>query len=379
MIRVFHLITSLDTGGAEMMLNKVSAGLDKKRFSQTVACLKPMGDVGPLIQEGGVPAWSLGLSRSRPNPLVLGKLLADIRNFSPHILMTWLYHADLAGLGISRFFPSMKLVWNLRCSQMDMRRYSRTSALVRRVCARFSHIPDLVVANSRAGILAHEALGYDAGRFQIIANGFDTKAFAPDPALQTALRQKWGIPHDAPVMGMAARFDPMKGQRFFLKVASAVAKSLPKARFLMCGKDVDKDNRTLMAWAREYKVENKLVLMGKLDDMNTFYNLLDVFCLCSDHGEGFPNVLGEAMSCGRPGVVTDVGDSREIVARAGAVVRPDDVDAYTNAVLEILSQSPAERRAMGQAARSRIKKKYSIKSIVCEYEKTFEKLAPNGL
>src|SRR5262249_27075309 len=99
---------------------------------------------------------------------------------------------------------------------------------------------------------------------------------------------------------------------------------------------------------------------------------LDVAVSSSAFGEGFPNVIGEAMSCGVPCVVTDVGDSSFVVGDTGQVVAPRDSEALANALRGMLEMRESQRREMGLSARRRIVEKYSLDAIVRQYESLYQ-------
>jgi glycosyltransferase involved in cell wall biosynthesis len=95
----------------------------------------------------------------------------------------------------------------------------------------------------------------------------------------------------------------------------------------------------------------------------------------SSFGEGWPNVVGEAMACGVPCVVTDVGDACAIVGETGRVVPPADPEALARAWAELLAFPEEQRRALGAAARERIAAYFSLEQVVERYQALWEELA----
>jgi len=102
--------------------------------------------------------------------------------------------------------------------------------------------------------------------------------------------------------------------------------------------------------------------------MGRLYSAFDIATLSSAFGEGCPNVLGEAMSCGVPCVATDCGDAAEIVGQTGAVVAPRDPDALAAAWDRLITLGPDGRRSLGASARERILRSYNIVTVVRRYE-----------
>ncbi|MBE3143162.1 MAG: glycosyltransferase, partial [Planctomycetes bacterium] len=98
------------------------------------------------------------------------------------------------------------------------------------------------------------------------------------------------------------------------------------------------------------------------------YNALDICCSTSIFGEGFPNVVGEAMACGIPCVVTDVGDSAMVVGETGRVAPVSDIEALAQALRTMILLSDAERSALGEMARQRILSNFSLQRMISNTE-----------
>ena len=96
---------------------------------------------------------------------------------------------------------------------------------------------------------------------------------------------------------------------------------------------------------------------------------LDILALASAWGEGFPNVIGEALACQVPVVATDVGDSALIVGDSGVIVPPGDAEAFANALVKMSELGPQGRKALGFAGRNRGKENYGLKEISARYDK----------
>ena len=375
MIRVVHLITGLNTGGAEMMLAKLVAGLDRAEFASHVVTLLGEGPLAERVRAAGVPVDSLGLARGAMDPRALWRLARLLRRVRPQVVQTWLYHADLLGIVAARLAGTGRVVWNLRCSNMDFSHSGRLTRYTVAACARLSPLPEAVVTNSRVAVDVHRALGYCPRRVEVIPNGFDLERFAPDPAAREAVRAGLGVPALAPRVGRAARVDPQKDHETFLRAASAVAQARPDAHFALLGDGTGPDGAGLSALLREAAPGLRLHRLGRRDDVARVLAGLDVAVLSSAYGEGFPNVVGEAMACAVPCVVTDTGDSAEVVGGTGRVVPPRDAQALAGAVLGLLALPAGERQALGQAARERVGERFSLPAVVRQYAALYRLVA----
>ena len=373
MIRIVHVISDLDTGGAEVMLTKLVGAMDRARFSNTVISLTDGGQLGEQIESSGVAVHTLGMKRGRPDILALPRLIRLFKTIKPTIVQSWLYHADLLSTLAVKFSSSPILVWNVRCSDMDLKRYPPLTRWVQRVLAHWSATPAAVIVNSEAGKQQHERLGYHPRRWDVIPNGFDTQRFHPNSSVRLSLRKEWHVPEDAVVVAIVARVDPMKDHETFLNAAQEVSKARQNVCFLLAGKDT----QTLAPAVAAMGLTDQVRLLGYRNDVECLLPVVDVLCLSSAFGEGFPNVLGEAMACGIPCVSTDVGDARGIIADTGLIVPARDPAALAQAIIDLIDRGPAARGHLGRAARERIETEYSLPRIVERYTALYSALSFN--
>ena len=368
MIKVVHLITDLDLGGAESMLARLVRGLNSDRFQNHVISLVNPGPPGETIQSAGIVVSSLQMKRGIPDPLALFRLYRHFKAIRPDILQTWLYHADFLGLLVGKLAGVPIILWNIRCSEMDMTQYSPWSRVVRWILGKMASVPNAIVVNSQAGRQSHEALGYRPKFWQVITNGFDLDQFYPNPEARTQLRKQWGLPMDAVVIGLICRYDPMKDHLNFLHAAHYLLQTFPETHFVMAGKGVDPQNLNLVQVMRNLEVTGNLHLLGERRDVPVLLAGLDILTSSSAFGEGFPNIVGEAMACGVPCVVTDVGDSACMVSTTGKVVKPKDSKALASAWEELILLGQEGRQKLGWAARQRIQDHFDLKKVVAQYE-----------
>jgi|CXWL01.1.fsa_nt_gi glycosyltransferase involved in cell wall biosynthesis len=372
MIRIVHVISDLDTGGAEVMLAKLVRAMDRDRFSNTVISLTDRGQLSEQIESSGVAVHTLGMKRGRPDILALPRLIRLLRALNPTIVQSWLYHADLLSTVAVKFSGSPVLAWNVRCSDMDLTHYPPLTRWVQRILARWSATPAAVIVNSEAGKQQHQRLGYCPRRWDVIPNGFDTQRFHPDSSVGLSLRKEWQVPDDAVIVAHVARVDPMKDHPTFLNAAQEVSKARQNARFVLVGKDTE----TLAPAVAARGLTDRVRLLGYRSDIERLLSGVDVLCL-SSVGEGFPNVLGEAMACGVPCVSTDVGDARSIVADTGLIVPVRDPVSLAHAIIEMIDLGPVGRERLGFAARARIELEYSLPRIVDRYTAFYSNLSSN--
>lgn len=354
------------------MLTRLVSRTDRERFISVVVSMTGAGTLGPLLTGAGIRLETLGLRRGWADLRGVVRLMRILRARRPQIVQTWLYHADLLGLVARWLGYAPCLIWNIRGSE------SIGSSGVRLALSRCSAMPDGVIVNSLAGQRFHEGLGYRPKRWELIPNGFDTRVLRPDAAARGRLRAELGIPETAVAIGLAARYHPMKDHANFLAAAALLAQRRPDVVFLLVGSGITPRNRELATAIEAHGLTQRVRLLGERQDMNAIYPAFDIATLSSAFGEGFPNVIGEAMSCGVPCVATDSGDSAEILGHTGLVVMRRNPAALAAAWEELAGLGPEGRRSLGLKARDRIVRDYDLTTIIARYEALYEEFAATG-
>lgn len=371
------VISGLDTGGAEMMLLKVLERLGPG-FSPHVISLTPRIEIGPRIRALGIPVESLGMHPGIPDPRAILRLARRLRELKPDVVHTWMYHADLLG-GLAARLAGMPAVgWAIHHSNLSPAANKRSTLAVARACSRLSHcLPDRILCCSEVARKVHVEYGYATDKMMVVPNGFDLSLFRPDRFARNAVRQELGLDPDVPLVGLIGRFDPQKNHAGFLQAAGLLHRKMSEVHFLLAGKGVDRGNAKLLQGIEESDLHGFTHLLGLRTDVPRLMAALDVL-VSSSIGEAFPNVLGEAMGCCVPCAVTDVGDSAWIVGDTGWVVPVGDMAGLAKAMEELLAMPPAERKILGERARTRVSEKFEIGSIVEQYKVFYAELAALG-
>lgn len=305
----------------------------------------------------GVRVVSLG-KRGRWDALpFLWRLLRELRAARPDVVHGYLSGANELSL-LGRLVGA-RVVWGLRSSEREGAAGDPLARLIFRAGAALSSLADLIIANSDAGRRYHVANRYAGRRIAVVHNGIDTVRFRPDPEGRRALRAAWGVGEGEPLVGIVGRLERQKGHPNFLRAAGVLAARRPEARFVCVGEGPGVYTAELRALAEAEGLAGRLVWAGASDAMPAVYSALDVLVSAS-RSEGFANAIAEAMACGVPCAVTDVGDSALVVGAAGAVASPDDPAALAGAIEGLLASPLAERAALGRRARQRIEAEFSV-------------------
>ncbi len=379
MIKVMHVITTLGPAGAETMLCRLASGMDASRFENEVVSLTGILDLADRMQRIGVRVRTLGMKASVPNPLLVLRLAQWIRGSKPDLIQTWMCHANFVGAFAARLAGNVPVVWGIHDSGLDSSMGNRRTMLVDRACALLSRkYAARIVCCCEASLRFYKELHYAPEKLEVIPNGFDVEQFKPDPAAHASLREELGIPAETLLIGIAARFHPHKDHHNFIEAAARLHKELPAVHFLLCGLDITWQNSQLAEWIEAAGLRDCCHLLGVRQDVSRLFAGMDIATTAS-RCEAFPIVIGEAMACGTPCVVTDVGDSALIVDDTGSVVAPGDPDALAEAWRKLIEAGPEVRRRLGMAARRRVQQHFALPAIVERYQTIYAQLAAGAL
>ena len=295
----------------------------------------------------------------------LGSLFRVLDEEQPDVLYGFLPVANLMACLTRLRGPKLKLAWGVRASDVDLARYDWLSGLTYWLERRFSRCPNLIVANSKSGRRYAVSHGFpDNDHFIVIPNGIDVDHFRPDARLRGALRAEWGVMTHETLVGIVARLDPMKDYPNFLEAAANLARRERGLRFVSVGGGPENYEAVLQEQARALGLNERMIWAGPRADLPAVYNALDLLVSSSAFGEGFSNVLGEAMACGVPCVATDVGDAREILGDGDTVVQPCNPEALVTGILALLDRLRLEGASLGAQARRRVAENFSVEMLV---------------
>lgn len=360
-IRVMQIITDLDIGGAEIMLTRILPMVRRLGIDAEVVCLAGSGALDERLKADGFRVTHLNMKPGRPSFSAFFNLLQAIRRFKPTLIHSWLYHADLMA-SFAAMFCRVPVIWSIHNSEFRPDVKISTRLVVELLATMSSRVPAEILSCSRTASALHVQRGYRADRIHYLPNGFDTDLFAPDDAARVSVRAKYDINDETILIGNVARFDPQKNHRGLIQAFAAAAKEHADVKLLLAGREMTAENDELIGWIHEAEIDDRVILVGEQRDIPAILNAMDIFVL-SSISEAFPLTLGEAMSCGRYCITTDVGDSAEIVRYAGEIVR--NADELSAAILKGIELGAEERRAIGNAARLRIQNYFSMERM-CE-------------
>jgi glycosyltransferase involved in cell wall biosynthesis len=359
---VLFLLSNLSVGGSERKITRMANRLKDDGLSVVVACLN-----GPYTLESS-------LSRDLP----LHKL--DRRGkFS--LAAVW----RLRQL-IRRERPATVVAVNLyqalyvACATMLLSRPPRTVALVntstflgsvwikrlyQAVLTRFDHTVHGSQVQRAFWLTSRRA----EEKSSVIYNGVDSASFEPTVAFEAAkrLREKLGVKPSAFLIGTVGRLAPEKNQDVLLTTLRRLRVARVDAHLVIAGGGPLK--QLLQRRAVALEVADRVHFIGEVDDVRPVLAALDLFVLPSVAVESFSNAALEAMSMGRPVILSDIGGAREMINDGveGYVVSPTELAARLPALCAALYAEPRKRLQMGQAARARAVSCFSVSAMSAAY------------
>ena len=368
--KVLHVITGLDDGGAEGVLTRLC--LNSHAFEHVVVSLTNEGKYGLQLKTNGIKVYSLEMVPGRPSVRKLYQLTKWIKSEKPQVVQTWMYHSDLFGGIAARFAGVQNVFWGVRHSTLDKNNSKRLTRTIARICSVLSYIvPRKIICCAEKAKEVHAGIGYQKSKLVVIPNGFDTAKFSPDAIGRDKVRKEFRISTFVPLIGMVGRFAEQKDHSNLMNSLAILKSGLNSFRCLLVGTNLDSANQGLIELLDFHGLSDYVFLAGPRSDIAQIMNAIDIHVLSSNGGEGFPNVVAEAMACGTPCISTDVGDAKLIIGNAGLTCPTSQPSALADAMLILLKEFYEETHkwnARKEYCREIIKKEYSIEKFVERFE-----------
>lgn len=366
-MNVLHVINGLEDGGAEAVLYR----LCKHDHSNTyhVVSLSSSGKYGPMLEALGVTVTTLNLSPTRPSPLAFFRLVRLVRHVMPDVVQTWMYHSDLFGGLATRVAGTRSVVWGVHHTTLEPGKSKKTTICVAKLLAILSWcVPAIVVVCAQRAMAVHETVGYDPSKMRVIPNGYDLADFRPGLDPQSELKKSVCSDKLMPLIGTVGRFELQKDHANLLDALALLVERGVQFKCVLVGKGLDSSNHEIVEGISKRGLSDYVQLLGQRNDIPYVMNALD-FHVLSSSAEGFPNVVAEAMACGTPCIVTDVGDAAYIVGDTGWVVPPRDAIALAAAISAAIEEfnDAGKSNERSLRARGRIEGKFSIERMVVAY------------
>lgn len=367
-----HIITCLDNGGAESVLYRLVSVSPKNHH---VVSMMGLGKYGPILKEAGVAVTCLNMPSGRVNFRGLFRLYSLLKKEKPMVVQTWMYHADLLGGLVARIAGVKNVHWNIRHSELEPGKSKRSTIFVAKACAFLSRwIPLKIICCAEKAMQVHARYGYDKSKMVVINNGYNLSLFKPDSDARNRVRAELKLSDDTLLLGMVGRFNVQKNHKGLLDSLRQLKEQEVEFKCALVGAGMNQVNADLSTWIEKAGLVNDVLLLDQRSDIPAIMNAMDIHVFSSSFGEGFPNVLAEAMACGTPCVTTDVGDAALIVGETGWVVPVNDTDSFSNAVYMAVnewSENFIAWESRKNSAIKRVEDNFSLAKMVDAYHRVW--------
>jgi glycosyltransferase involved in cell wall biosynthesis len=365
-MKIVHIITGLKDGGAEAVLFRLCK--HDHANQHFVVSLTGEGKYGLMLEALGVSVFSMNMQPREPTPLAFIRLVRFLRKVKPDVVQTWMYHSDLFG-GLAAWLANIKtVIWGIHATTLEHGKTSITTIWIVKLLAKLSWwLPVGIVACAQRSIEVHEKLGYNRSKMCYIPNGYDLLDFWPGLDPQGELKSTLVSVQCQPLFGSVGRFDPLKDHTNLLDALVILRDLDYQFLCLLVGTGMDSSNSLITESIAKRGLSDYVQLLGRRNDIPHIMNALD-FLVLSSSAEAFPNVVCEAMACGTPCVVTDVGDAAYIVNDTGWVVPPKNPRLLASSIMKAFEELYSDSWNLRcNASRRRIADNFSVQQMIKNY------------
>ncbi len=373
MIKIAHISTGLETGGAEVQLTRLLESLDKNKFEMIVISLDKETYLADKIRdELKIPVYSLGLKQ---NPLNIRKAYSILKEFNPDVIHGTMYEGGVVGTLFNKFLPKKPaVIWTVHEPLEHYDKEPIRKRMQLRLWGLISDKPDCMMYVSNLNKDQHLAWGFKNRKALVIPNGVETSRCFPNKPKGMEIRESLGILQEAFVIGKVARFHRQKNHIGFLHSAALLHKTHPDVHFMLVGTNVDNNNVELTTLVKELGLEECVHMLGNRQDIPDVVNAFDLATLTS-FGEAFPLTLGEAMVSEVPCVATDVGDNDYIIGDTGLITPVNNDKAMAQAWQKMVEMDKGDFTKLGKAARQRTLDNFTLEQQVNQHDDLYTTLA----
>ncbi|AFL69154.1 glycosyltransferase [Sulfurospirillum barnesii] len=372
MIKLVLSIRSLNLGGAERQFIELVKQIDKTKFDIYV-CTMYGGILEDEVKK--IPAITYINLEKKGRYDVLSFFIryrAYLASIHPDVIYSFLPEMNLFSFTCKPLHT--KIIWGFRASNMDFKQYGLMAKWLFFLQKILSKRVNCIITNSYASQRFHTQEGFMMEQSCVIPNGIDTQRFCPNALKTVTCKKQYGVGHGQIIVGLVARIDVMKGHEIFVRVAKKLLEENERFCFVAIGSGDEAIKQACQSILGQDH-QARFIWLDAVENIEDYYVGLDICCSTSLFGEGFSNVIAEAMGCEVPCIVTDVGDSKMIVGEWGIVIPPNDEEALYDAILQMASM---ERAQMAKESRKRVENYFSLSEMAMRTENVLLQVLDNA-
>jgi len=345
---VFHIISSTNVGGAEMMLKKYLNCKHRDSTDVIVISLTGIGDIGRSIyQELDIKVLGLKMDTLAGMLTAIPKFLKLLFSHKPRFVISWMYHANLFAFFLTSF-GNYRRVWNIRCGLSDIAYWPFKRRLVLGVSKIFSSRVDKVIFNSHRAKDEHVKYGFKESNISVVYNGFNQAEY--DISTGKLSRKTLGIPKSSFLIGSFGRNVQVKRMHDLLNICKELRSMNIPTELLFIGRFFDTE--VFQKKINDANLDRYVHIIREVKIIAPYYKLLDAFCLCSE-SEGFPNVVGEAAYSKVPIIASDISDLKRNFLETWQVSDIGEISGFVKSALKIYKMDNDEKQTLVQSQYNR--------------------------
>ncbi len=368
--KILHIITGLELGGTETTLKKLAIKQNQcEENDLLIISLRSIGKIGLILKQNGIQVKALNINSIFSLASGIIRLRTEIKNFSPSIVQTWLYHADLIG-GLTAYSLGIKKIfWGIRSTDISFSS-GLTTIFIQRICVVLSYfIPYKIIVAAEESKKFHINIGYCKKKMIVINNGFEVPSTRIKSRGFNSLNKILGINKNDFILGSVGRYTPVKDHATLISAVSSLFMDYKNLKILLIGHGLDYKNKELIELIKKTGFLERFILLGKRES-RFYYSLMNIFCLHS-RSEGFPNVLCEALLYNLPCIATNVGDAKKILNQYGFIIQPNNIIELREHIKKIINMDKKEINRLTHGSDRSIIKRFSISSIEKKYKSVY--------
>jgi glycosyltransferase involved in cell wall biosynthesis len=365
-MKVLHIITGLGLGGAEGVLFRlVSNDKSNKHF---IISLSGKSYYSEKLVDKGYDVYHINFYNKLNFILKFRDLLLLIKIIRPTHIQTWMYHSNFLSIFLKPFFMKVPFFWNIRATHSFTFSTSQLNIIQLFLSLFSSIIPKKIICCSESVKVNHIRY-FNNSKLIVVNNGFDTflNNFEPNRAV---FRNSLNLGKDAAIFGMACRYHPQKDFHTLFESLSLIkSRGINDFKIVLVGSNINYHNFELVNIIKGYNLENHVLLNGISNNIKEFFGVIDLYFMTSSYGEGFPNVIAEAMACGIPCISTNVGEAINIINSLGSIVEPQRPEMYADEIIKFLKfmEDKTSFKELKIKCREFIELNYGLSKMVLEY------------
>jgi glycosyltransferase involved in cell wall biosynthesis len=366
-VNIIHIIPGMKMGGAEKALLRLI--INSPKCNHHVLSLTRGGAMHEVFLKNNISVKVFDFDKSFF--LSFRGVISFMLDQKPDVVQTWLYSANIIGGIAAKISRVDNIIWGLRGTGIPQSFFSLHMIMIIFGAFLSYFIPNKIVSNAKSVMDFHIKNGYKKSNHVVIPNGFDINKYTSHSSFHKLSDIGIDEKKQSIIIGTVGRYDRLKDYKTMIKACSLAMIKNSNIRILMVGRGLEESNSELMRIFFKNRIDlSKISLVGEVNNVRPYIDMMDIFCLSSKN-EGFPNVVCEAMLMSKPCVVTDCGDSSDIVSNTGIVVPIEDHQKLSMGLMKMINIGKEGRKKFGQDAFIRASTHFSIEKNVEKFSKLY--------